>query len=94
MTRGRKTPVAPKDIAGFEALAHRTQKELIALGLRIWQKKSHQVQWVYPVEWYRKIPDGMHIVTISGRVEVFRKDFTSDDDLGTGVLPYGFIQKV
>lgn len=79
-------------IADFEALPTKDATTLKALGLGIWDKDANGTHWLYPAEWYSRIPDGLEILSINGEVEIFKRGET-DDDRRFGMLAFGFMQK-
>lgn len=48
---------------------------------------------LFPGEWYNVIPDGFHIVGLSGEKYTFEKG-KSDDDIRFGCLPYGILRPI
>lgn len=90
---GLDVPHAPFSAEGFEALKLKTKDELLALGCQIWEEKGYgKIHWLYPVEWFKLIPEGLEIVTVSGTTEKFKKE-DADDDMRFGALSFGFIQE-
>lgn len=83
------TPVVPTfDFANLPSYPEAT---LRALGCCPWDEPDAigEVLWLYPAEWYDRIPEG-HIVTdINGEDEPFQRGVT-DDDRRFGCLAYGF----
>lgn len=90
----------PKGSDEINALISSAPKDvLIKMGVRPWQKwpnenylKENEVHYLFPGEWYKHIPDGFEIVSISGNKEKFVQGET-DDDIRFGCLAYGFIRK-
>lgn len=78
-------------VADFEALTTKDAATLKAMGLGIWDKDEKGTHWLYPAEWYSRIPDGLEILSISGDVELFKRGET-DDDRRFGMLSFGFMQ--
>ncbi len=78
-------------VADFQALPTKDVATLKALGLGIWDSDENGTHWLYPAEWYLRIPDGLEILSISGEVEVFKRGET-DDDRRFGMLAFGFMQ--
>lgn len=59
---------------------------LEGLGLQPWDEERKL--WLFPVEWYEHIPEGMEITTINGE----QRPFDRDEDIKEGrfgALPYG-----
>jgi hypothetical protein len=89
----------PADRAGWDRLASLPSGELAALGLRRFgreegpdgeEKPGGRMLWVFPVEWYPRIPAGLPVVDIFFRVEPFEPGVT-DDDYRFGCLSYGVL---
>ena len=78
-------------IADFESLATKDAATLRAMGFGMWDEDEKCIHWLYPAEWYDRIPDGLNILSISGDVEVFKRGET-DDDRRFGMLAFGFLQ--
>ena len=89
---GRIISYAPQTLEEYEALKLMTPENLEKVGCQVWEKTQETIHWLYPVEWYGYIPEGLQVVNICGDTEKFRKGF-SDDDKRFGALAYGFIQK-
>lgn len=85
-------PVVPT--FDFGNLPSYPEETIRALGCLPWDEPDAEgnVLWLYPAEWYDRIPEGHVVTTISGNEEPFRRGET-DDDRRFGVLAYGF-QKV
>ena len=85
------TVLVPGDLdwKNIDKLSETTLKEL---GLRKWDEPdaNGMVLWLFPAEWYDYIPDGVEVVTISNRREVFKRGET-DDDRRYGMLAYGVV---
>lgn len=89
----------------YEALSYLPKNELIELGLRQWGRQGADsfedddskcfgpMLWLYPKEWYDRLPDGLPIVSISFEHETFKKGET-DDDHRFGMLSFGFFSKL
>ncbi len=75
----------PKTKKEFENLKTLSHKELIEKGLILWEEGHY----LFPGEWYDYIPDGIGITSIFGTEEYFNKN-TSDSDIRSGALAYGF----
>lgn len=72
--------------------------ELGALGCRRWDDASNptvpgHLLYLFPAEWYPKIPRGFEIVTIYGDRKLFSPGETSDDRR-FGVLAYGVLRPI
>jgi hypothetical protein len=93
------------DADWYEALSYMPDPDLRELGLRKWGRKgadpleddetkcTGQMLWLYPKEWYDRLPDGLPIVSISFQEENFKKGET-DDDHRFGMLSFGFLSKL
>lgn len=90
-TDGMQVPVPDMSVDDFRQLATRDEATLKAMGLGIWHRDDKGIHWLFPAEWYSRIPDGLEIVSISGEVEVFKRGKT-DDDRRFGMLSFGFVQ--
>ena len=90
-TDGMQVPVPDMSVDDFRQLATRDEAALKAMGLGIWHRDDKGIHWLFPAEWYSRIPDGLEIVSISGEVEVFKRGKT-DDDRRFGMLSFGFVQ--
>jgi hypothetical protein len=97
--RDRSAPASPPaDTAAFEALSTLDAKTLKELGLRPWgepedndpQPKGGPCLWLFPSEWYLKIPEGFPIVDIFFKEERFGLGQT-DDDIRLGMLSFGIM---
>lgn len=70
----------------FEVLPYLDDEELTGLGLQPWDDDRNI--WLFPVEWYEHIPEGLEIVTINREVKKFDRD--EDKIEGRyGALPFG-----
>jgi hypothetical protein len=92
-TDGMQVPMPDLSVADFQQLATRDEATLKALGLGIWNRDDKGTHWLFPKEWYSRIPDGLEIVSISGERELFKRGET-DDDYRFGMLAFGFLQAV
>lgn len=72
----------PDDVARSKAVAPKGDRRADLTGL--------PMLWLFPGEWYASIPEGFEIVTISYRVERFRRGKT-DNDIRFGCLAYGIL---
>lgn len=79
-----------RDVLG--AIAPNTDPATLeALGLQVWSDEvdaNGHALWLFPAEWYPKLPAGLKVETISGRVEEFEPGKT-DDDQRFGALSFG-----
>jgi len=89
---GLEVPHALFSKKGFEALKHKSEDELRALGCQIWDENGDTIHWLYPSEWFKLIPEELEIITISNKIEKFDIHNT-DDDMRFGALAFGFIQE-
>jgi len=62
------------------------------LGCQIWNKDENTIHWLYPSKWFKLIPEGLEIITISNKIEKFDIHDT-DNDMRFGALAFGFIQE-
>jgi len=67
---------------------------LKALGCKKWDEpdSAGDVIWLFPAEWYDRIPNGLRVIDINGNAEAFERGVT-DDDRRYGVLAFGFKRK-
>lgn len=59
---------------------------LEGLGLQPWDEER-QI-WLFPVEWYEYVPEGMEIITINEEVKEFDRD-EDTKEARFGALPFG-----
>jgi hypothetical protein len=100
--KGDPAPAAPPaDRAAFEALWDLPASALLELGLRRWGRQfeddatgteSGPMLWLFPGEWYSKIPAGLPIVDINFRQETFVPSET-DNDIRFGCLAFGILKE-
>jgi len=86
-TDGRTVAKAPETLEEFFSLRKAPEYVLEDLGLRQWAS-GH---WLYPAEWYDKIPEGLDLFSINGEEIRFERGVT-DNDMRFGMLAYGFIR--
>lgn len=84
-TDGHRVPDPPADLS---LLPKMTENELRLLGCQKWDGDH----WLYPGEWYDKIPEGHEMLCIDGTTEKFKKGET-DDDTRMGALAFGFLRQ-
>lgn len=84
---GIKPVIPTSDL--WEKLPYLSTDELIRIGLGNWGQFN---LWLFPMEWYNYIPEGMEVTTINEDVVRFEKGQT-DDDTRFGFLAYGIIRK-
>lgn len=77
---------APKTRAEWESLHTLSRTELEAMGCRMWDGNL----CLFPYSWFKKIPEGFLVMSISGKTDCFSKK-TSDDDYRGGMLAYGVV---
>jgi len=70
----------------FEVLPRLEEDVLEGLGLQPWDEER-QI-WLFPVEWYEAIPEGMEIITINEEVKEFDRGEDSKE-ARFGALPFG-----
>ena len=86
-----KTHYVPKTLEEFELLRTFDYNMLQDMGCRIWRHTGTVTLWLFPVEWYESIPEGMAVLTLCGDVVPFEaKKFPKDPRLG--LLCIGFFQ--
>lgn len=87
----RALEYVPKTLDEFELLRSYDFKTLIDMGCRIWTRTEHATIWLFPVEWYESLIEGMAIMTLGGETAGFdREEYPKDSRLG--VLCFGFYQ--
>ncbi len=86
----------------YEALAFLPRPELESLGMGVWGRQPmNDVEransagtgpflFLFPKDWYDKLPDGLPITYISWEKGVFKHGET-DDDYRFGCLAYGIL---
>lgn len=82
----------PHTMESFLALQTMTVPELKSLGMGVWSETDEHIHMLYPKEWYDTIPNGLEMLCISGRTEIFEHGKT-DDDYRFGCLAFGFLVK-
>jgi hypothetical protein len=91
----------PSTPEGWAALGALPAERKAALGLRRFGREEGpdgeelpdgRMLWVFPGEWYDRIPDGLEVVDIFFRREAFRRG-VSDDDRRFGCLAYGVLEE-
>lgn len=95
LPRARPQPVkiryTPTTVEEFELLRTFDFYTLIDMGCRIWTRTEWVTVWLFPVEWYDYIPEGMSVITLGVDVKPFyKKDFPKDPRIG--LLNFGFYQ--
>lgn len=86
-----QVPAPDMSADDFRLLATRDEATLKAMGLGIWDRDDKGTHWLFPAEWYSRIPDGLEIVSISGETKVFKRGET-DVARRFGMLSFGFLQ--
>lgn len=85
----------PNDFESLELLDAQTLKEL---GCRPWGREKDargneiegaKLLWLYPGEWYSAIPNGLSVVDIFYKDDVFELG-VADNDIRFGCLSFGF----
>ena len=79
----------PESVADFDALKTLPKEVLKKMGVRIWDEENGEIHYLYPGEWFNLIPEGLLVIDIGGKEELFSKE-KSDDDIRFGCLAYGF----
>ena len=99
---GEPAPIVPPDADFFDSLDQLDWNAMKEVGMMPWNDTGNPdpedvelfgegvTLWLLPGEWYRHIPDGLPLVTISGKRMRFRLG-ESDDDIRFGMLPYGVL---
>lgn len=81
----------PWDRAAWDALSTLDAKALREMGLRYWNISSEGKKlFLFPGEWYSKIPKGFPIVNIFWEESKFIPGKT-DDDIRFGCLSFGIL---
>lgn len=70
----------------FGMLRTLPKETLIALGMGNW----NGCIYLFPYQWFSKIPKGMKVIDISGKWKEFDPE-TFDDDYRAGCLAYGIV---
>jgi len=93
-TDGRVVTYFPRTRKEFDLIKMLRPESLVKIGCQVWDEHrfTKEKHWLFPQEWYQCIPNGMEVITISGRKEKFQRGKT-DDDIRYGALSYGFIQE-
>lgn len=65
-------------------------ERLRQMGFQMWDEDEKGIHWLFPGEWFHHIPEGLEVVSISGKTRLFNKH-TEDDDIRFGALSFGFI---
>ena len=87
----RKSQYCPRTLEEFELLRSFDFNTLIDMGCRIWTRTHYVTIWLFPIEWYDTLVDGMAVMTLNGEIKAFNKEeFPRDSRLG--VLCFGFYQ--
>lgn len=79
-------PKNSKEFMG--AIEELSLEQLKGMGFCKWEETTNL--YLIPGEWFDKIPEGLPVVSIFGKEELFSKD-THDDDTRFGCLSYGII---
>lgn len=74
----------PKTDKGWKLIQDCTVEQLKELGCVNWDGEL----FLFPGEWYEKIPESYPLVCINGKTEFFEKGKT-DNDIRMGCLAYG-----
>jgi bifunctional DNA-binding transcriptional regulator/antitoxin component of YhaV-PrlF toxin-antitoxin module len=88
-TDGVVVRYCPHTFEEYAALPTYSEATLKKMGCGKWDSKNGITHWLFPWEWYNYIPEGLEILSISGRREQFKPGIT-DDDKRFGCLAYGF----
>lgn len=79
----------PKDSKEFMgAIEELTLDQLKDMGFCKWNENTNL--YLIPGEWYDKIPEGLPVVDVFDKEEIFSKE-THGDDVRFGCLAYGII---
>jgi len=89
-TDGLTVPTLDIDFASLPQLSEPTLK---AMGCQKWDEPDAEGNflWLYPAEWYDRIPEGFPLTDINGEASLFKRGET-DDDMRFGALAYGFMR--
>lgn len=94
---GDPPPACPPE--DFEALKTMPLSALTEIGMRRWGREEDHLGrehgsmlWLFPGEWYEKIPAGLAITTIGFEQETFAPGVT-DDGIRFGCLSYGILRE-
>lgn len=95
-----KPEQAPLTIHEFSGLSSLSDEKLLKLGLGRWGRlfehkdgtESGPMLWLFPQEWYKYIPEGFEITSITFKKEKFEPGKT-DDDIRFGCLSYGILKE-
>lgn len=90
-TDGKQVAVPSFSPEDWANLPKKSDEELIALGLGVWDTKADGTQYLFPKEWYDIIPKGLMVMCIDGDEEPFEPGVT-DNDYRYGCLAYGFFK--
>lgn len=74
----------------FETLPYMDEDILEGLGLQLWSSDTDL--WLFPVEWYEDIPEGLEIVTINEEEKKFDRN-EDKKEARFGALPYGIVRE-
>lgn len=89
---GNPVTYCPSTFEEFDALPNMPIDAIKALGCQRWDKNEEGATlWLYPAEWYTRIPSGLKVVDINWETEVFEPGVT-DDDKRFGALAFGFMR--
>lgn len=89
-TRLKGSPVPgdpPKTLKAWEALRRCSVGELTRMGFVPWDEEE-PVLMLIPGEWFKVLPKGLELESISGRKKVVGKD-RLDNDIRFGAVAYG-----
>lgn len=88
---GVKVMPAPTSTEGWNNLKALPDHILVTVGLGKWDETDEGVIWLFPKEWYDKIPEGFLCTDIDACVGPFEKGVT-DSDYRYGCLAYGILK--
>jgi hypothetical protein len=91
-TDGRIITYFPDTIEEYGALKNLDDETLVKIGCQKWDIENGETHWLYPLQWYSFIPEGLVVVNLMGKEAIFKVGI-SDDDERFGALPYGFLKE-
>lgn len=90
LNESNKVNWIPKTTKDFNILRRMKKKDLLKLGMKIWEIKNQKALFLFPQEWYETIPEGFTVYDIFGEREKFSKK-THMKENRFGALPYGIM---
>lgn len=88
--RPRVVLPAPTEERGWRYLVKGAgARELQAHGMRRWRHTQTGTVWLFPVEWYEAIPEGLRVITIEGHFTRFNTKLMPLIEHAGGLLGFG-----